>query len=161
MTPTDVIREMRKFVADRSLNERTTFLGGVVKEWADALEQAMREPVAEVYASSDSVYGEHGTEIHCLPDVPYLPPGTKLYTLPPTCPHIVTGTEGTSYCDLAESAVRERDAEIERLQACFRQLLNEAETVMAAYGTTNLAAVLSARFIADLARTALAKEDKP
>jgi hypothetical protein len=53
------------------------------------------------------------------------------------------------------------EAEIERLEASFRQLLGEAEAVMAAYGTTNLAAVLSARFVADLARTALAgKEDK-
>jgi hypothetical protein len=49
MTPADVIRKMRKFVADRSLNERTTFLGGVVKEWADALEAAMREPVGWVF----------------------------------------------------------------------------------------------------------------
>jgi hypothetical protein len=44
----DVIRKMRKFVADRSLNERTTFLGGVVKDWADALETAMREKDAEI-----------------------------------------------------------------------------------------------------------------
>jgi hypothetical protein len=54
----------------------------------------------------------------------------------------------------------ELEAEIERLEASFRQLLNEAENVMAAYGTTNLAAVLSARFVADLARAALTKEDK-
>jgi len=49
----------------------------------------MREPVAEVYASyganipGHSMYGNHGTEIQCLPDVPYLPPGTKLYAFPP------------------------------------------------------------------------------
>jgi hypothetical protein len=51
-----IIEEMRKFVDDRSLNGRTTFLGGVVKEWVDALEASMREPVAYMMVNADFPY---------------------------------------------------------------------------------------------------------
>jgi hypothetical protein len=130
MNVQDVLREMREW-ADRDYPQ--------IGAWADALEEAMREPVAWVYPEQ---FWDHLQEVNAA----------TAYRLP--------GNPEEGRTPLFEFPL-DAAGEIERLQACFRQLLNEAETVMAAYGTTNLAAVLSARFIADLARTALAKEDKP
>ena len=45
------------------------------------------------------------------------------------CPHIVSSNEGTHYCDLAETAVRERDAEIERIKAVLEAFARRYECV--------------------------------
>jgi hypothetical protein len=72
-TPEKIIREMRGW-------EYESYK--VIAKWADALEQAMLEPVAEVYESADSVCGERGTEIDWIGSR-RCDPGTKLYALPP------------------------------------------------------------------------------
>jgi len=110
MTPTETITSMRQYIENGlppGLED--------VKTWAGALEAAMQEPAVTLSLVITGP-GDGYTEITTHRALKY---PIVLYTLPPdvTCPHIVTGTEGTSYCDLAESAMRERDAEIERLKA--------------------------------------------
>jgi hypothetical protein len=124
----------------------------LLNAWADALEQAMREPVAWQDTTDPSVIHEHDNL-----DPMWHGIMRPLFALPPDMAAEIERL--TKQHDYWRDKAKEGVAEIERLEASFRQLLSEAETVMAAYGTTNLAAVLSARFVADFARAAL-KEDK-
>ena len=119
----DVIREMRR---DDCM------------KWADALEAAMQTWLSpETY---DELMRERQKTLHEL---------ARLRESV-SCPHIVTnGT--TSYCDLAESAVRERDAEIERLQARIDELMLE-------FCPDEITPEQWARYCENVA---LAKEDKP
>ena len=107
-TPKEIIREMRKFVADRSLNERTTFLGGVVKEWAESIEAAMREPVAEVRSLPGDI---------CALDR-NLPVGTPLFALPPDAAGEIERL--TKRLNVAEMDRFEQGQEIERLKKGWR-----------------------------------------
>lgn len=43
-----------------------------------------------------------------------------------TCPHIRSSDEGTQWCALAESSVKERDAEIARLRATLEKIHNHS-----------------------------------
>jgi hypothetical protein len=70
-TPSDVIREIRQYAKRHSLP---------YDRWADALEQAMREPVAEI-EPIDRLDGSVVT--YCRYDHDKLPPGTKLFAFPP------------------------------------------------------------------------------
>jgi hypothetical protein len=80
-TPSDVIREMRQ---EFRTNMDGEAIVGVkrIRGWADGIEASMQWPVAEVYASADSVCGERGTEIDWIGSR-RCDPGTKLYCLPP------------------------------------------------------------------------------
>jgi hypothetical protein len=108
MTPTEVIAEMR---TDCSRDAQ-------VQRWADALEAAMREPVAEVI---DTPYGPAMTGRHML-NIEALPPGTNLYAMPPDQSAEIKrlhGMIGHLQLALDKEAARHRqdNAEIERLRA--------------------------------------------
>jgi hypothetical protein len=114
MTIKDVLREMREYAAT---------LDKPMPKWADALEEAMREPVGEVVKLGSTttvmlaVKPPDGTKLYALPPIDTREPTCRESADTSTCPHLVTSNGNTSYCDLAESAMRERDAEIERLKA--------------------------------------------
>jgi hypothetical protein len=69
MTPTEVIEEMR-VISTEPLSES-------VVRWADALEQAMREPASKIDA------------LGYVMNYTHLSPGTQLYTLPPNAVGII------------------------------------------------------------------------
>ena len=79
----DVLREMREEFADDA----------PVMRWADAIEAAMREPVGEVgYAWSPAPTSQ--AAYYGVPFVAvggHVPPGTKLYALPPDAATEVKG----------------------------------------------------------------------
>jgi hypothetical protein len=127
MTPTEVIAEMRNMT-------REDVDYGPWDRWADALEAAMREPVAEVI---DTPYGPAMTGRHML-NIEDLPPGTKLYTVPPDQSaeierlHGVIERAGKAWLSLEPPVPWEGDvadamaagvAEIERLREAVQKLL--------------------------------------
>jgi len=121
MTPIDVIREMREMADAEGLNEMD------ILRWAGALEQAMREPVAEVYESADSVCGERGTEIDWIGSR-RCDPGTKLYCLPPDAEEEIErlqescrrredrATEASHQASVLANVCADQKKEIERLR---------------------------------------------
>jgi hypothetical protein len=115
MIPAEVIREMRLRIEDECPP-------GIedVKNWADALEAAMREPVAEI----EPINRLDGSIVtYCRYDQYKLPPGTKLYTFPPDAAAEIERL----HSDL-ETAERALDAqtdfrkEIERLNTALREI---------------------------------------
>jgi hypothetical protein len=131
----DVIREMRQYVEDDKYDPD-------VATWITFLEAAMREPVAlivknragqirltDVDGNAFDLYDNLGTKLYALPPIDTRDESCRESADTSTCPHLVTSDEGTSYCDLAESAMRERDAEIERLREACTDALQELETM--------------------------------
>ena len=77
-TPEEIIREMREYAEHlRSLGASRAVFAVSFCRWADALEAAMREPVAEYTALPD------GLEWRFRPQIFDPPVGTKLYAFPP------------------------------------------------------------------------------
>lgn len=109
MTPTEVIRELR---AEADTAES-------FNRWGDALEQAMRGPVA--ISRVNTTGGNAGTAWHAAPvdptlSLPLLADGTKLYTLPPDQSAEIERLK-------AELATCNMQPEIERLKAkCDRYM---------------------------------------
>jgi len=156
----DVIREMRQYVEDDKYDPD-------VATWITFLEAAMREPVAlivknragqirltDVDGNAFDLYDNLGTKLYALPPIDTRDQSCRESADTSTCPHIVTGTEGTSYCDLAESAVRERDEEIDRLRDALHYYANPE-----IYQPHPNGAAFDRRDLSYVARAALA-EDK-
>jgi len=151
-TPEEIIREMRGW-------EYESYR--VIAKWAGALEQAMREPVAEYTALPD------GLEWRFRPQIFDPPVGTKLFAFPPDAATVIRLEVEHSALLVGEierlsdrlkwfedsgsvavhAEVFKRGAEIERLREALQQIANRAIPIQ--------------REEHRIARTALAKEDSP
>jgi len=111
MTADKALREMR----ERATWHPLDFNPDDLLRWADALEAAMREPVAEIRKSSHDTW--------CAFD-PDLPPGTNLYAFPPDA--AAEDRFPQEKTDDRREALRisklllKKDAEIERLSHAVR-----------------------------------------
>jgi len=142
-TPEEILREMRQ---EFRTNMDGEAIVGVkrIRGWADALEEAMREPVAEYTALPD------GLEWRFRPQIFDPPVGTKLYCLPPDAEEEIRYlrsrlADATKANDLFQTAT---DAEIERL----REALEDACLTFSQYGEQP-----PQKWLTALAK----KEDKP
>ena len=124
MTPSEVLREMRSFAR---------MMGEPVPQWADAIEAAMREPVAEVSdTQSRKILWE--TYAHAERHQP----GTKLFAFPPDAQaELLSLTEQLAARDAEiqrlQEAVQERDGVIERVllrELRLREAITEANEAM-------------------------------
>jgi hypothetical protein len=137
----EVIREMREL---EEMEVPRIDLGAVtIYRWRTTLEAAMREPVAEI----EPINRLDGSIVtYCRYDRTELPPGTKLYAMPPDAAAEIRYLRSR----LAVLFQTATDAEIERLQDALHQISLCSQNVMG-----------SKEECGRIAHAALAKEDKP
>ena len=121
MTPDIALQQLRN-LADRLHASGCHWRSERITEAADAIEAAMREPVGEAgYAwssASTSQATHYGVPFVALGEM-NVPPGTKLFTFPPSAQaELVRITE----------QLAERDAEIKRLKALWYADVDPIET---------------------------------
>jgi hypothetical protein len=120
-TPEEIVREIRDDIDCVDFNDPIT--PDDLRRWADALEQAMREPIGvveDVIIGASGAFGDHeirkSRRARWLKNKP--PVGTKLFAFPPDASGQPTATEYLLTFDV-EALTEERnelEAEIERLR---------------------------------------------
>jgi hypothetical protein len=139
MTPSEVTREMREY-AEHLRHEP---IADPLRRWADALEQAMREPVGH-RGEYGGVLNERGVA---------LPLDTKLYALPPDAAGEIERLDGL--CVQVIDLMKKKDAEIERLKKLLARWRNCWED-----GASESWCNPHGSGLIDATDAALAKEDK-
>jgi hypothetical protein len=130
MRTEDVIREMREIAAVLTYEHSEPYVvtSGEIKDWADALEAAMREPVATIIEAEDGFR-------YCDWDSA-LETGTKLFAFPPDAAGEIEMLR-TENRDLAHDnasmvrALLAKDKKIARLRAEIERLREAAKTTVA------------------------------
>jgi hypothetical protein len=122
MTPEEVIREMRSYLERYKMYDYPPGHDELaeIEAWAESIEAAMREPVAEI---EPRLTLGVGLDSYCQYDKSALEPGTKLFAFPPDAAAEIKRwtAEYAEYRNDMATRIFARQAEIEQLQESCRR----------------------------------------